>query len=292
MNIRKMKHKRTLMTVLQGLLLLAILATLFSVCVSLLITGFSADMSALNEKLAEQQTEITEENQQKAAEGMAALNEATAELEQYKGQARPLKLLAGIMYAAFALLFVLRALLFRDTWRLNLFRYGIGALLFAACGGLFLIVKSSDAFIPVTALHAAALAVDHAFSVIRNHRSRNVIPRVLSILMLLLVVAFAVLLGGSIALLCLLLMTIPRIFYYIAGMGLGSTVALITDGRFSARPPCCWPFPSQGRAMRPWKSSGLPGIPGMRSSPLRTSRSLPSPAWPGTRCSPAQETSR
>ena len=213
-----MKHKRTLMTVLQGLLLLAILATLFSVCVSLLITGFSADMSALNEKLAEQQTEITEENQQKAAEGMAALNEATAELEQYKGQAGPLKLLAGIMYAAFALLFVLRALLFRDTWRLNLFRYGIGALLFAACGGLFLIVKSSDAFIPVTALHAAALAVDHAFSVIRNHRSRNVIPRVLSILMLLLVVAFAVLLGGSIALLCLLLMTIPRIFYYIAGI--------------------------------------------------------------------------
>lgn len=38
------------MTVLQGFLLLVILSTLFSVCISLLMTGVRADLKDLNEK--------------------------------------------------------------------------------------------------------------------------------------------------------------------------------------------------------------------------------------------------
>jgi hypothetical protein len=126
------------------------------------------------------------------------------------------KLLAVIMYAAFALLFLLRALITRDSWRLNLFRYGIGSLFFAACALIFLFTDSIKAYIPVVALHVTALIVDHIFSIIRIHKVRNVIPRVLFILIHLFIVVCAVLLGGSTALLYLLVLTVPRIFYYIA----------------------------------------------------------------------------
>jgi len=216
MKIQKLKHNRTLMTVLQGLLLLAILSTLFSVCINLLVTGFNDDVHALNEKYADRQISIREGNEQQAADGLAALNEATAELEQYKESAGSLKILAVIMYAAFALLFLLRALITGDNGRLNLFRYGIGCLLFAACAVVFLLADSSKACGLVAFLHVAALVADHIFSIVRNHKIRNVIPRVLAILTLLFIVVCAVLLGGSIALLYLLALTIPRIFYYIA----------------------------------------------------------------------------
>ena len=66
MNIQKLKHNRTLMTVLQGLLLLVILSTLFSVCINLLLTGFSDDVIALNEQMADQQTVINDGHEQKA----------------------------------------------------------------------------------------------------------------------------------------------------------------------------------------------------------------------------------
>jgi len=216
MKTQKLKHNRTLMTVLQGLLLLVILSTLFSVCINLLLTGFNADVQALNEKIADQQTVIKEEDEQKAKEGLEKLNEASAELEKYTENAKPLKLLGVIMYAAFALLFLLKALITLDDWRLNLFRYGIGCLLFAACAGIFLFIDSKEIHIPVTILHVTALAVDHIFAIVRKHKIRYMIPRILSILVLLLIVACAILLGGSIALLYLLFLTIPRIFYYIA----------------------------------------------------------------------------
>ena len=216
MNIQKLKHNRALMTVLQGLLLLAILSTLFSVCINLLVTGFSNDVNALNEKLADPQIEIREEKEQQVKEGLEALKEASAELEQYKDNAKPLKILAVIMYAAFALLFLLRGLITRDNWRPNLFRYGIGCLLFAACAVIFLFIDSTNACGPVAFLHVAALAVDHVFSIVRNHKIRNVVPRVLAVLTLLFIVVCAVLLGGSIALLYLLFLTVPQIFYYIA----------------------------------------------------------------------------
>ena len=215
MNIQKLKHNRTFMTVLQGLLLLLILSTLFSVCVNLLI-GFNDDVQALNEKYADPQAVIKEGNEQKAAEGLAALNAASAELEQYRESAGPMKLLAVIMYAGFALLFLLRALITRDNWRLNLFRYGIGCLLFAACAVLFLCADSLKVCGLAACLHVAALVADHIFSIVRNHKIRNMIPRVLSILTLLFIVICAIVLGGSIALLYLLFLTIPRIFYYIA----------------------------------------------------------------------------
>ena len=144
MKIQKLKHNRILMTVLQGLLLLVILSTLFSVCINLLVTGFNDDVQALNDKIADQQIVIEEGNEQKAMEGLDALNEANAELQQYKEEAGSPKLLAIVMYAAFALLFLLRALITRDNWRLNLFRYGIGSLLFAACAVLFLLTRSEE----------------------------------------------------------------------------------------------------------------------------------------------------
>ena len=216
MNIQKLKHNRTLMTVLQGLLLLVILSTLFSVCINLLLTGFSDDVNALNEKIADQQIVIKEGNEQKAAEGLEALNEATAELEKYKSEAGALKPLAIIMYAAFSLLFLLRALITRNNWRLNQFRYGIGSLLFAACAILFVFMDSGKACSLAAFLHAAALTVDHIFSIVRNHKIRNVIPRILFILVLLFIIVGVILLGGSIALLYLLFLNVPRIFYYIA----------------------------------------------------------------------------
>ncbi len=220
MRIQKWKHHRSMMIVLQGLLLLVILSTLFSVCINLLVTGFSDDLHALNDKVTNQQIVVTEENEQKtideAIDSLEVLNEATADLDQYKDSAGSLKLLAVIMYAAFALLFLLRALITRANWRLNLFRYGIGCLFFAACAAVFLFMDPLKACSPVVVLHVAALAVDHLFSIIRNHKIRNIIPRILSILTLLFIVFFAVFLGGSIALLYLLALSIPRIFYYIA----------------------------------------------------------------------------
>ena len=220
MKTQKLKHNRTLMTVVQGLLLLVILSSLLYVCICLLTTGVRADLSALNEKQAEQQALITEGEEQKTIEGLEELKKTIEELEQYEDfedyNSETLKLLAVIMYAAFALLFLMRALITRENWRLNLYRYGIGCLLFAACAVIFLLTDSAIAYIPIVILHVTALAVDHIFSIIRNHKVRNVIPRVLFILILLGMAVLAAILGGSTALLYLLALTIPRIFYYIA----------------------------------------------------------------------------
>jgi hypothetical protein len=216
MNIQKMKQNRILMTVLQGFLLLVILSTLFSVCISLLMTGVRADLKDLNEKIASQQITVTEGDEQKAIEGLEALNAATEALEGYNDNSETQRILTVIMYAAFALLFLLKASITRDHWRLNRFRYGFGALLFAACAVIFVFTDSAKAYLPVTLLHVTALSADHLFSIIRNHKARNLIPRVLSILTLLFVVVCAFTLGGSTALLYLLLLTVPRIFYYIA----------------------------------------------------------------------------
>ena len=179
MNIQKLKHNRTLMTVLQGLLLLVILSTLFSVCINLLLTGFSDDVIALNEQMADQQTVINDGHEQKAAERLEALSEATTELEKYKSETGSLKLLAVIMYAAFALLFLLKASITRDHWRLNLFRYGIGALLFAACAGIFLFTDSAKAYLPVTLLHVTALIADHDDPESEHDFGKNIIPMLL-----------------------------------------------------------------------------------------------------------------
>lgn len=217
MDNQKTKRNRILVTVLQGLLLLVILATLLSVCIELLKTGVRDDLNALNERLADQQTVTTEGNEQNTVDGLEELKKVTEELEQHKDHnTGTLKLLAVIMYAAFALLFLMRALITRDNWRLNIYRYGIGSLLFAACAGVFLFTDSAITSILATVLHVIALIADHIFSVIRNHKVRNVIPRILFILVLLFIVVCAFVLGGSTALLYLLLLMIPRIFYYIA----------------------------------------------------------------------------
>ena len=174
MKIQELKHSRTLITVLQGLLLLVILATLFSVCISLLKTGVRADLNAMNEKLAGQQTVSTEGNDQQTIDGLEELKKVTEEVEQYEGyNSGTLKLLAFIMYAAFALLFLLRALITRDNWRLNQFRYGIGSLLFAACAGIFLFTDSAIAPRLATVLHVTALIVDQVQRLFDRKARRN-----------------------------------------------------------------------------------------------------------------------
>jgi len=217
MSIRKLKHGRALMIVLQGLLLLAILSTLFSVCIGLLATGVRNDLKSLNEKLVDQRDLIAGEDEQSAEKILEELKKTTEVLEEYEDEnIWTLKLLTVIMYGAFSLLFLLRALITGDNWRLNRLRYGIGSLFFAACALLFLFTDSAITSLLTVILHVGALAVDHIFSVIRKHKVRNLVPRVLAILTLLVIVAYAFLLGGSFALLYLLFLTVPRIFYYIA----------------------------------------------------------------------------
>ena len=216
MKNRKLKHSRLLMTVLQGFLLLAILSTLFSACVNVMVTGFTDDINTLSENIAAEQARMREDNRQKTAEALEKLNQATEMLEKYREAAGSLTPLAIIMYASFALLFLVKAFDSRGVWRLNLFRYGIGSLLFAACTLLFVFCDPIKASGPAATLHAAALTVDHVFSIVRSRKVRNVVPRVLSILLLLFVAVCPFVMGGSTALLYILLLTVPRVFYYIA----------------------------------------------------------------------------
>jgi Zn-dependent protease with chaperone function len=86
MKIQELKHNRALMTVLQGLLLLVILATLLSVCISLLATGVRADLNALNEKLADQQAVATEGNDQQTIDSLEELKKSM-DPKKYVGRA-------------------------------------------------------------------------------------------------------------------------------------------------------------------------------------------------------------
>ena len=153
MSIHKLKHSQIFLTVLQGLFLLVILSTLFSVCINLVLTGFSDDMNSLNMKIAERQDLLTEND----TDSLEEFSAASAELEKYKEEAGSMRLLAAIMYAALALFFLLKAMITRCEWRPNLFRYGIGCMFFAACTVIFLFRDSAKAYGLAAALHAAAL---------------------------------------------------------------------------------------------------------------------------------------
>ena len=198
MKIRKFLNNRTARTVLQGLLLLVILSALFSVCINLALYNLPDQQGSDQPALS-----LTPEQEKELAESLA-------DMQNHKGS---LQFLSIAMYAAFALLFLLRALSARETWKPSRLRYGIGSLLFAACAGIFLLRNSDKACGLAAVLHAAALITDHIFSIVKNHKARNVVMRVIFVLVILLSLTLIVL-GGRNALLYILLVTVPRIFYY------------------------------------------------------------------------------
>ena len=200
MKIRKFLSNRTARTVLQGLLLLVILSALFSVCINLALYNLPDQQGSDQPALS-----LTPEQEKELAESLA-------DMQNHKGS---LQFLSIVMYAAFALLFLLRALSSGEKWKPSRLRYGIGSLLFAACAGIFLLRNSDKACGLAAVLHAAALITDHIFSIVKNHKARNVAMRVIFILVILLSLTL-IIISGRIALLYILLVTVPRIFYYIA----------------------------------------------------------------------------
>ena len=200
MKIRKFLSNRTARTVLQGLLLLVILSALFSICVNLALYNLPDQQESDQPSLS-----LTPDQEKELAESLAGMQDRQGSLQ----------FLSIVMYGAFALLFLLRALSARETWKPSRLRYGIGSLLFAACAGIFLLRNSDKACGLAAVLHAAALITDHIFSIVKNHKARNVAMRVIFILVILLSLTL-IIISGRIALLYILLVTVPRIFYYIA----------------------------------------------------------------------------
>ena len=213
MSIRKIRGRAIILTVLQGLLLLAVLSAMFSTIISLFFSSMmeggieSADLSgqaAVSETPAqvnaeEPVPELTEEDAGRLEEMLAA-------------RLASIKPKAAVMWFALSLLFLMMALTLKHEWKYNLFRYGIGAVLFACCAVIFLISENDNVYRITAILHMLGLAADHLFSIVKNHKVRNVIFRVLGVLLLGAGMAF----DGKTALMLVLVLTIPRIFYYIA----------------------------------------------------------------------------
>lgn len=213
MSIRKIRGRAIILTVLQGLLLLAVLSAMFSTIISLFFSSMmeggigSADLSgqaAVSETPAqvnaeEPVPELTEEDAGRMEEMLAA-------------RLASIKPNAAVMWFALSLLFLMMALTLKHEWKYNLFRYGIGAVLFACCAVIFLISETGNVYRITAILHMLGLAADHLFSIVKNHKVRNVIFRVLGVLLLGAGMAF----DGKTALMLVLVLTIPRIFYYIA----------------------------------------------------------------------------
>ena len=213
MSIRKIRGRAIILTVLQGLLLLAVLSAMFSTIISLFFSSMmeggigSADLSgqaAVSETPAqvnaeEPVPELTEEDAGRLEEMLAA-------------RLASIKPKAAVMWFALSLLFLMMALTLKHEWKYNLFRYGIGAVLFACCAVIFLISETGNVYRITAILHMLGLAADHLFSIVKTHKVRNVIFRVLGVLLLGAGMAF----DGKTALMLVLVLTIPRIFYYIA----------------------------------------------------------------------------
>ena len=213
MSIRKIRGRAIILTVLQGLLLLAVLSAMFSTIISLFFSSMmeggigSADLSgqaAVSETPAqvnaeEPVPELTEEDAGRMEEMLAA-------------RLASIKPKAAVMWFALSLLFLMMAVTLKHEWKYNLFRYGIGAVLFACCAVIFLISETGNVYRITAILHMLGLAADHLFSIVKNHKVRNVIFRVLGVLLLGAGMAF----DGKTALMLVLVLTIPRIFYYIA----------------------------------------------------------------------------
>lgn len=213
MSIRKIRGRAIILTVLQGLLLLAVLSAMFSTIISLFFSSMmeggigSADLSG--------QTAVSETPAQvNAEEPVPELTEEDAGRleEMLAARLASIKPKAAVMWFALSLLFLMMALTLKHEWKYNLFRYGIGAVLFACSAVIFLISENDNVYRITAILHMLGLAADHLFSIVKNHKVRNVIFRVLGVLLLGAGMAF----DGKTALMLVLVLTIPRIFYYIA----------------------------------------------------------------------------
>ena len=213
MSIRKNRGRTIILTVLQGLLLLAVLSAMFSTLTSLFMSSLmeggigsaeSSGQATVSETSAqvndeEPVPEITEEDSNRMKEMLAA-------------RLASMKPMAAVMWFALSLLFLVMAVTLKHEWKYNLFRYGIGAVLFTCCAVIFLISENGNVYRITAILHMLGLAADHLFSVVKDHKVRNVTFRVFSLLLLSVGLVF----GGKTALMVVLALTIPRIFYYIA----------------------------------------------------------------------------
>ncbi len=213
MSIRKIRGRTIILTVLQGLLLLAVLSAMFSTLTSLFMSSLMEDgigsagssgqatVSEISAQVNDEEPvpEMTEEDSNRVKEML------TARLASVKP-------MAAVMWFALSLLFLVMAVTLKHEWKYNLFRYGIGAVLFTCCAVIFLISENGNVYRITAILHMLGLAADHLFSVVKDHKVRNVTFRVFSLLLLSVGLVF----GGKTALMVVLALTIPRIFYYIA----------------------------------------------------------------------------
>jgi len=213
MSTRKIRGRATILTVLRGLVLLAVLAAMFSTITNLFFRSLmegvigSADSSgqaAVSETPA--QVNVEEPVPEPDEEDYDSLEEMLSDL------LASMKPMAAVMWFSLSLLFLMMAVTLKHEWKYNLFRYGIGAVLFTCCAVIFLISENDNMFRITAILHMLGLAADHSFSIVKDHKVRNVAFRVFSVLLLGVGLAF----DGKITLIIVLTLTIPRIFYYIA----------------------------------------------------------------------------
>ena len=218
MRIRKVRNRKMIMTVAQGLLLLAVLSAMFSTITSLFMTSlmegdFTADISEPD--VSSEQASVSEglarEDAGRAASELLEADNIQSE-EMLKTKMASMKPMAAVMWFALSLLFLMMTITLKHEWKYNLFRYGIGVVLFACCAVIFLISENDDVYRITAILHMLGLAADHLFSIVNDHKVRNVAFRVFSVLLLGVGLAF----DGKAALMVVLALTIPRIFYYIA----------------------------------------------------------------------------
>ena len=238
------KRMQTALIVIEGLLLLTILATMLYLTFNLVFASLT-EVVATNPEILE---ELEADNPDPAAEPESAFPEGealpapetvrtaqagtepaetepaaaeAADPEPAEGEAgipgpnpAQIRPLAIVMYAALALLFLLKASFSEDEWKWNWLRYGAGALLFAAAAVTFAVVELVTANFMAAGFHAVALMVDHVFSIIKDHRARNIVIRVLFMLILVLGARF-LRVSGAFVLAFTLMLTAPRIFFYI-----------------------------------------------------------------------------
>ena len=241
MKIKKLRRSRTALIVVQGLLLLVVLATMLSACFQLIFAPDSTIPETVQtgetaEAIPEIQTAEGRESETPAAGKGNPEGQSQEEKVPETGNTDPQeedalvvelgelmeddefgKFLAG-MYAALSLMFLTMAFSRRSAWQKNLIRYGLGTLAFGLCAVLFLINAPESVFAPAAVIHAAYMITDHVFSIVRNHKVRNLVPRILFILAMAVAPLGISSVSGSMLLAYVLFLTIPRIFYYIAGI--------------------------------------------------------------------------
>ena len=211
MNIRKTRGKAIILTVFQGLLLLAVLSAMFSTITGLFMATLME--GGMDLEVSSEQASVPEAPvQESAGEALPEPPEdESGVLQMLADRIAATKPMAVVMWFSLSLLFLMMAVILRHEWKKNLFRYGIGAIFFACCALIFLLSESDGIYRLTAVLHILGLTVDHLFSAVKKHTVRNVAFRVICVLVLCAGLFF----DGKIVLIYVLAMTLPRIFYYI-----------------------------------------------------------------------------